>query len=98
MQGETCSTPNITIMLINGLAHAKPSYSVGNVAIYGKRGKMMKERTQLEWFENWMDKISMHDEGIIDLVFEYLNDEQMLTKEGKKLAHDFWEKHIKEDE
>lgn len=34
----------------------------------------------------------------INLILEYLSDKECLNKSGKKLAHQFWEEYIKEDD
>jgi hypothetical protein len=61
--------------------------------------KSVKERTDLEWFENWMeDAVNIRDnegENVVDLVFEFLQDQMMLTEEGRKLAKEFWKKHVR---
>ena len=48
-----------------------------------------------EELSNWASEV---EPEIIDLVFEYLNDKECLNKKGEKLAHQFWEKYIKEDD
>ena len=46
-----------------------------------------------EELKKWMSKTKP---DVIDLVFEYLDNKNCLNKKGKELAHDFWEKYIKE--
>ncbi len=57
--------------------------------------------TELEWLEQWMaESINVKDrdgESIIDLVFEWLVDQDMLKKNGRKLAKEFWEKYVRKE-
>ena len=41
----------------------------------------------------WMSRVKP---STIDLLFEYLGDKRCLNKKGSKLAHEFWNKYIKE--
>lgn len=43
----------------------------------------------------WMGRVRPET---IDLVLEYLDDKDCLKVKGKKLARDFWEKYIKEED
>jgi hypothetical protein len=50
----------------------------------------------LKGFQNWMDSdLTAETSAIIDLVFEYLHDQNMLKDEGELLAHSFWNRYIK---
>jgi len=48
-----------------------------------------------EELKQWMGRTNLQTIG---LVLEYLHDKDCLNKKGKQLAHDFWEKYIKEKE
>ena len=56
----------------------------------------------LEAFEQWIGKdnckirVDGSYENLIDLVFEFLHDQDMLKSKGKDLAHRYWEKYVKE--
>ena len=63
----------------------------------------MKERTELEWLENWMleedeDKLPVDRLETIELVFEFLHTRGLLTISGIELELKFCEKYIHESE
>ena len=64
-----------------------PTESPHSMSIFGKPSP--------EELSRWMSRTKKET---IDLVFEYLNEKECLNKKGKKLAHEFWEKYIKEDD
>lgn len=47
-----------------------------------------------EGLRNWAEDIKVED---IDVVLEYLHDQNMLNEDGEILAKGFWERYIKED-
>lgn len=55
---------------------------------------------QLENLENWLGaSVHTEDDGnnVVDLVFEFLHDQQMLTAEGEVLAKEYWEKYVRRE-
>lgn len=63
----------------------------------------MKEKTELEWLENWMleegeDELSVDRLGTIELVFEFLHTKGLLTTSGIELELEFCKKYIHEGE
>ena len=47
-----------------------------------------------EELSKWMSETKTET---IDLIFEYLHQKSCLNKKGIKLAHEFWEKYVKEE-
>lgn len=60
----------------------------------------MEKNEELDSFMNWLGyKFIEHDAAsldLIDVVFEYLSDQKMLTEKGEKLRDYFWKKYIKD--
>ena len=63
-----------------------PTEAPNTMSIFGKPSP--------EELKRWMSRTRPET---IDLVFEYLSDKECLNKRGRKLAQQFWEKYIKED-
>lgn len=72
--------------VLKGLAE-NPTEMPNSMSIFGE--------PSAEELSRWMSDTKTE---VIDLVFEYLNDKGCLNKKGKKLAHEFWEKYIKEED
>lgn len=52
-------------------------------------------RPSAEELRRWMSRVRPNT---IDLVFEYLHDKGCLNAKGMKLAEEFWDKYIKEEQ
>ena len=63
-----------------------PTSMLNSMSIFGKPSP--------EELKQWMSRTKVET---IDLVLEYLSDKNCLNKKGKNLAHEFWEKYIKEE-
>ena len=61
-----------------------PEKMLGSMSVFGPPSP--------EELKQWMNRVKPKT---IDLVFEYLNDKDCLTKKGKKLARGFWLRYIK---
>ena len=64
-----------------------PTKCKGSMSLFGP--------PSVEEIKQWADELTVEQ---IDLVFEYLRDKNCLNKNGKKLAKEFWEKEIQEDQ